>query len=304
MTGRCLIRRTALQYDSSEYLQISEGEFSSLKRNSSIISGIVDAEEAFEKIVLNFTDWERAFVEASFEILLRGGDLTSKMDDLRLNQSRVLQNFLSSVRHYLDYSMRILKKNEGEQAATTMKDFRGFMRHDCLEYRFFDALRNYSQHAGPPLHTMSFIEGWKYEKGKKGQGVTAIAMIDLGLLRQDTKFPKSLVSQIEEVEGGFDLKRAARVYFGKLTHVHSSFKNQTANSLQSALEERAKYVGQFSRHFDITDSLLTLAAVHYEGKEEVDKVWLKTRAVDRLNTLRSRNTEQHRFEYRFVSTEV
>jgi len=79
--------------------------------------------------------------------------------DLRrafLNTNRLLLNYLSSIKTFMDHCETNFNRRFGEESSEFMefKKILSFFYDKSFSYRFFYKLRNYSQHCGLPIHNI------------------------------------------------------------------------------------------------------------------------------------------------------
>jgi len=85
-----------------------------------------------------------------------------------LNLNRLLLNYLSSIRTFIDHSNAFIVKKFGENSEQhlELKSIFSFFYDNSFAYRFFYKLRNYSQHIGIPVDSLSFTTNYDREENK------------------------------------------------------------------------------------------------------------------------------------------
>jgi len=85
-----------------------------------------------------------------------------------LNLNRLLLNYLSSIRTFIDHSNAFVVKKFGENSEQhlELKSIFSFFYDNSFAYRFFYKLRNYSQHIGIPVDSLSFTTNYDREENK------------------------------------------------------------------------------------------------------------------------------------------
>lgn len=75
-----------------------------------------------------------------------------------LNLNRLLLNYLSSIRTFLDHSETFISRKFGNNSKEyfEFKEMLSFFYDNSFAYRFFYKLRNYAQHIGLPIHNINF----------------------------------------------------------------------------------------------------------------------------------------------------
>lgn len=140
----------------------SESEF--LKYSDYIVKLVLlkNDENLFKIVELNYKDF-KSRIENITKRLAQGNLYIEEQEYLHLEVNRLILNFLSSVRTYLDHTETRFKREYGANSeefmlfkSETIKAY-----DENFEYRFLYKLRNFSQHCGLPagsLKTSSFIE--------------------------------------------------------------------------------------------------------------------------------------------------
>jgi hypothetical protein len=99
------------------------------------------------------------------------------------------------------------------------------------DYRFMEALRNYAQHRGIPVHWAQGCSRWT---SLEDDGLMEYS-IELASLRsnleKDGEFKKEI---LEEMNEKVNLKEATRSYIESLSNVHESVRTTIAESVTSA----------------------------------------------------------------------
>ena len=87
------------------------------------------------------------------------------------------------------------------------------------------ALRNHVQHSGLPVHGVTTNQGWTSldETGMLRFGLTPY--VEARFLRENPKFNKRVLREIEGLGGKLDLKRLVREYIEGLSVVHSRIRD-------------------------------------------------------------------------------
>jgi hypothetical protein len=108
------------------------------------------AEWNFAEFVNLVTSYKKAYIEKDTSVLLRR--------PMSLEINRVLLNFLSSARSYLDFMERLLKNRFGNDSnmVCKFKDYCAVEHDQSFSYRFLYSLRNYAQHKGFPINSITF----------------------------------------------------------------------------------------------------------------------------------------------------
>lgn len=142
--------------------------------------------------------------------------------DIRLQFAIKLANLLSSCRSYLDQTEKRLKyiqPNHNDQKY--FKIDRSSQYDNVFGYRFMEALRNYSQHRGLPLHGSSYGVKRKDENSLQYSVATSI---NTDQLRSDTTFKPEIANEIQAAK--IPVEPLVRDYLAGLSAVHTAMRQR------------------------------------------------------------------------------
>jgi hypothetical protein len=290
-------------------LAISEDDYLLIKDARNVCSLALDLEENFFVVCEAYRELESATLEISLHSMMY--NITSS-DDFYLRRTTLSQKlvaFLSAVRLYTDSVRSICKSMTGIEK--TQKDVTAIFatKYDSsIDYRLFEALRNYVQHSALPVHSISI-------GSKANDDFSAIANftefnVSLDELKNNDKFKKPLLKQLEklleEEESAkrkpkkksqsytYDLKMGVRKYFSLLRDCHEEFQSITDAALKASEDSLQSYVTKWEA--ENTDGKLDsryLVATRMEGEYkhpnavdiylqvDSDKLRLKLRSMTR-----------------------
>jgi len=99
------------------------------------------------------------------------------------------------------------------------------------EYRFMEALRNYVQHRGIPVHSTQYSASREGEGGEERLVFTTEVFSNKNDLKEDGLFKKAVLKEIPEK---VDLKVATRAYVECLSKVHCSVRQMVDQKLKES----------------------------------------------------------------------
>lgn len=171
-------------------------------------------EEKFDLVVENYLELELCFLESTTKRMVLGNQDYQWFQVQRNLFNRRLVNLLSACRSYIDYSkqhIHMILPNE-KNAVERIKA--AFANHydSCLGYRTMEALRNFVQHRGFPIHAATYHAEWD-RKDKESQSIYGISVYTkTSYLREDGDFKKSVLEELEKLSGRVNLKPFIRDY--------------------------------------------------------------------------------------------
>jgi hypothetical protein len=109
--------------------------------------------ELFRLVDANYMEYKTALTKCSKMYRENASRAKLFLDGMVFDLNRLVLNFLSAVRTFLDHAETKLKTTYGEES----ENFKVFKKScslcfdNCFSYRFLYKLRNYSQHVGMPI---------------------------------------------------------------------------------------------------------------------------------------------------------
>jgi hypothetical protein len=194
--------------------------------------------------------------------------------DARLALNRRLVNLLTSARLYLDQLPQPVAAcaPDGEAAKAQIKKVISEQYDGFKEYRFMDALRNYTQHRGIPIHWISHAGSWvgneQDEDDEESQKLLQYSLelvSEASILREDADFKQRVREELEEQT---DLTLSARRYVECLSTVHEAVRSATGGSLKEA---RDLMESAHKRYLEAgASNVIGLCACIFEAERDVE----------------------------------
>lgn len=142
--------------------KITITEYKAIEKALKVINNYKSNKRLIEIVLLNNNEINYFFSEAFQNLLNKSVNwLSIKNDDMEeiyLHSNRLLLNYLTSIRTYIDHSSTFLTSNYGKKSKQLEKfqNLLSFNYDNNFCYRFFYKLRNYSQHCGVPIDNLTF----------------------------------------------------------------------------------------------------------------------------------------------------
>jgi len=160
MSNKYFLKINSINQNSE--LSIDQERFKQLQTSRSVLLHALAIEEKYEIIISNFLELEREAVNISISNIYRSHVECKNFFGIRLNLNIRLINLLTSARLYRDQLLSHIcacipdKVSTKEEVKTLFSTEYG----SSFEYRFMEALRNYVQHEGLPVHFLSMNSEW------------------------------------------------------------------------------------------------------------------------------------------------
>ncbi len=292
-----IIRKEVL--GSSAAFDITEEQFSQIESARSVLTNAFAFEEKYNIIVANYLDLDKELLSISAENMVQRALNYSDFFSMRAKLNVRVVNLLTATKLYLDQLPQNLSKCTPHDSSTS-----GKVRCWCseqydsnFEYRFMEALRNYVQHRGIPVHLARSGMSWTSIEDDGLLEFNTRIYTQKRYLEEDKIFKKSVLKEMpEEV----DLILAVRKYVGCISSINESARKYTytasckARELIEGLHE--KYQGLDPGR------TIGLAAVALDQGRKVRSIPLLLDWDDVRDELMRRNSAMSNLFKRYVSS--
>lgn len=297
--ARLVLRSTA-------FIPIAEEEYLELAVSKAGLLEALFIEEKFDLLVDNYLELETTLLEstARHTVLRHQGDQWFQIQRNLLN--RRLVNLLSACRSYIDHSKhhaRALFTGDQQAVERISKEFSD--NYDrCLGYRVMEALCNYVQHHGSPVHAVEY--GATLMEGSNSDGVRCGLMpyAKTAYLREDRKFKKSVLRELEALGDRIDLKPLVRDYVAVLGRVHELIREMLHCKLESWEEVILGAISRIESAFPNQDSANDLAIIAKEDKKTTQVSSISRTFIDYRRYLQEKNHRLMNLGKRYITSEV
>jgi hypothetical protein len=282
-------------------IEISDSEYSALLKARNILSNALEIEEKYEIVISNYLDFEQQILNATTKYMIREHLDYSDFFKVRLGFNIKLVNLLTAVKLYVDQLNQNVTEclSENEDAKSDVKKLFSKEYDENLYYRFMEALRNYVQHRGIPVH-------WT-EQGSRWTSIEDDGMMEYSIelaseriyLEEDKKMKKSVLAEIDDK---VDLKKGTRSYVESISNVHDAARSMIAESVDRSrklIEETHQRYAQIH-----TGSLVGLSAWKLKGDKHISSVPLLLDWDDVRMGLQKRNRKLTNLRKRYVTGNI
>jgi hypothetical protein len=279
-------------------VELDKSRYEAIKKARTMLSDGLAMEEKYEILISNYLEFEKEILEHAAQLMIRHPHDYYDFFQVRMSFNRRLVNLLTAARLYVDQLHRHVRADSPDSQTAKEEVASLFSREydNSLEYRFMEALRNYVQHQGIPVHWVQFYP----HADTSGEKKLLIYSMELAsqkeLLQEDHTFKKSV---LEEIPEKVDLKTATRVYVEGISRVHCAARKLVEQSLaeaRSIIEDAIASCRQvFSKEF------VGLHAICLDENKIVESVPLLLDWDDVRIKLSKRNSELVNLRNRYVS---
>ncbi len=229
---------------------LSFAEFTMYEDYINTLLRLTQDERFFDLVTLNHTDLKARINEYINEYDKNPNIFLAEGNPVYLNINRLILNFLSSLRTFLDHTETRLKRQYG-QDSEEFKIFKVLTNNafdESFGYRFLYKLRNYSQHCGLPSGAMN-----TYSTGnEKGETVNTLSLFLVrdDLLKNYDSWGEKVKEELKNQPDYFDIMPLVDEMFEQLKTINLKINSKVylkfqleANSLMNLLWETEKVGG-------------------------------------------------------------
>lgn len=289
---------------SSSFLSITAEEFKALAAASEGHLSTLFVEEKFDLLIENYLELENAMLDSIGRHMVHQDQDYEWFQVERNLFNRRLVNLLSACRSYVDYSKHYIRNVlPGDQQASSQIESAFSKHYDALlGYRVMEALRNFVQHRGFPIHAVSYsgkLLGSKIAPKLR----FGLSVFTKTIYLHDEKFKKKVFEELEALGGRVDLKPFIREYVGALSDVHEQLRNLMKPSLEKWDAAFDQALLRFKTAFPAENSLAGLSAVQ-KGAEDRIAIGIFRESIEYRKALQKKNRMLAGLERRYVTGET
>lgn len=294
---------------SRDVIEIEEAEYSRIQSARDNLFEVLFIEEKLDLVTENFNEYEIELLSIASRMMIFHDDDYFSMSYERNSVSRRIVNLLSAGRMYIDQSVQHIEKmyGDGSDALDQIKREIAFQYGHSLGYRVMEALRNYVQHRGFPIHSLKF----SHERVESGDGFhlrhRAIPLIKVSALEEDRKFKKSVLAELKDIQNmdWVDARPLIREYIESIGKIHEKVREAIHNDLlywEQILDETiSKSQDGFSR--DVALSGLTIVVAEDDSRRE-EKLSIFKEFLERRKILEKKNRFFNNLHRGYASNEI
>lgn len=282
-------------------VDLDKNNYESIKKARATLSEGLAMEEKYEILISNYLEFEKEILEHAVQSMIRHPYDYDDFFQVRMSFNRRLVNLLTAARLYVDQLHRHVVATIPDNQNTKDIVASLFSREydNRLEYRFMEALRNYVQHRGIPVHLVQF-NNHAEDSGKERWLIYSMELASQKkYLQEDDEFKKSV---LEEIPEEVDLKMAARIYVEGISRVHGAARKLVERSLAEARSIIENAIASYREVF--SEKFVLLHAICLDENKIVESVPLLLDWDDVRIKLSKRNSELVNLRNRYVSGQI
>lgn len=218
-----------------EFLDLTESEYLELIEAKRLVVLALEAEEVFDLLVQSLVDLEKECVSISVDHMVRRTLHFSEFHQCRRRAASRLNNLLSAGKAYLD-QVPSIERNILKDPDSLEFDESTHREYDTRPgYRVMEALRNYAQHRGVPVDSISFDSRLSDDDVHFAHHTRLTLRISRWRERA-TSWPKTLrlLDELEARADTIELLPLVREYMSGLAVIHEQFRTRTSPTTDRA----------------------------------------------------------------------
>jgi hypothetical protein len=282
-------------------VEITEEEFIAYGQAKKILDACFSIEEKYELLMTNFLDFEKELLSVSAGHMVRRTQNYSQFFQILTPLNVRIVNLLTSVRLYQDqvrHEIGLCVPGDNE-ALESIKSLFSHEYDSNFEYRFMEALRNYTQHCGLPIHHLAPTGAWSDIENPLFQEFNCDIFALKSRLNEDSLFKRSVLAESSD---SIDLKYCARKYIQSISSVNEDVRMHIAGSVKGARKLLDSAHEMYSELY--SENTLALCAVRNPANGEKSKIALLTKWDDVRIELIERNARLGNVAFRNVTSAV
>lgn len=290
-------------------VSITKVEYDRLLTCWAALAVIASIEEEWDSLIQNYIELELELIRSAMDTMVLSHEGYHEANQTRLGFARRLSNLLHSCKSYLDHTPHHLKTLTTTGLQTAFKAATSAAYDASASYRFMEALRNYAQHRGLPLHGATFDSGWTGTFTEDGQNRgllrhSSYATIDLAKIRADGKFKASVLTELANSPDHLDVSILVREYIESLAQVHENVRGSIKNELDDASDAIRNAVAKYAAVN--ADNVVGLSVAKFDDAKGTAAAYqhIFVDLSDRIQRLMQRNRNLVNLRLRYVSSEV
>lgn len=268
---------------------------------------VAEIEDEWECLIQNYAELEMEMLRSAMHRMVFSQQSRDEMHDSRLNFTRRLSSLLHSCRAYLYHTPHLLDSISSTAFSKPFKVFTNEAYDSVFSYRFMEALRNFAQHYGLPIHGTTFDNSWTIEihDGVKRKGVqrhVVTAHVNIDRLRADKEFKRSILSHLAPEVERVDVATATREYMEALGGVHGKLRECMAEATRDWKQTVRQAI---KRYADIHDgNAIALCVGEFAEDEPISKTHIFDDMISRIERMMMRNANLTNLPKRYVTNEL
>jgi len=291
----------------SSFIEISEDKYHSILSAKNYLFESLYLEQKLDIVIEDFLEFEMELLSSSTrQMVNRNQDYSWFQEEIN-KINRRLVNLLSACRLYLDHSIHHLSNIYGEKSEQieTIKKRKSEEYDAKLGYRVLEAIRNYVQHRGFPIHKWTYNAKRVSQKGKDQSLYTLTPALKTEELNQDKKFKKTILVELKKFGDEIDIKPLVREYIAGIANIHEKIREIMRDDITNWENTLFSMIDLFKENFGQEESIVGLAAVIKEDDDTYNGIVpIFTEFIEHRRELENKNRTLSTLKNCYVTSEI
>lgn len=289
-------------------IELLHEEYRRILRAKEEIVHAINIEEEWDTLIQNYITFEKTLLSAALDSMVVRPTEHRAFSEIRLEFARAFSNFLATCRSYLDHTPHHLGGIGDGDGVEQFKSSTRTAYDGEFAYRFLEAMRNYAQHRGMPIHGTSFDSSWIGDRQNLAEDENAKlrhwvgATIDFPKVLKDKKFKASVAKEIPSDQKAIDVIEMTRLYLEALAKIH----DEVRQSINEIITANLVFLrDQICRYGAVNDGdVLGLTAAEFYNDRKVATTDLFEDMLGWYEHLKARNGKLINLRKRYVTNEI
>lgn len=297
---------TKLTLGSPGIIEISKEQYDGIKSAREALFEVLHLEEVYDIVIENYLEYETELVSSSARWMLFRDQSYSWFQKERSLVSRHIANLLSACRQYLDQCVHNINNIYGKDSAISidLKKFKSTQYDAVLGYRAMEAIRNYSQHRGFPIHDATYNSTVVERYPNRKILFTLTPYIDLEILEKDGDFKRAVLDELIKRGKKVDVKPLIREYIEAIGTIHAYIREVMSKDIDKWDREIENVIESYKGTFPDTP-LAGLAIIEGTDDDHIkESLYMFYEFMEHRKALVNKNRLTKGLASRFVTSEV
>jgi hypothetical protein len=282
---------------------ISTDEYENLKKAKFMLQQYLYIEEKLNFFIDNYLELEKEIINISISNLLTPlgtMDWTQNVTEIHKINLRII-NLLTTSRMYLDHVSHDLEKvcEDKRDVVFVFEKLKNSEYDNVLGYRVMEALRNYVQHRGLPIHAIAHNVNKTDEINKH----LIIPVLRISDLETDGKFKSSVLKELKQLGDKVDLRLYIRQYVQSFYKLQKFIRDILAEDILGFDDLITRTYSNFEKNHGEVSSSLAIAELRLE-KFHNDIIYIMKDIIIRRKWLERKNSLEIDLTKNFVTGEL
>ena len=291
------------------FIEIDEAKYKLITKARENLFEALFLEEKLDLVTESFCEYETELLSiASRAMIFLDFDYFS-ISGTRNLVSRRIVNLLSAGRMYLDQSIHHIKNmyEADSDNLNLIKKEIAFQYNKSLGFRVMEALRNYVQHRGFPIQSVTISRERVASDDDFQLLFRVIPLISISALEEDDKFTKRVLKELKDIQNNdlIDAKPLIREYIEGIGKIHEKARDLIRLDLinwEKILDDTiAKIQNESGKETSQVGLVIVTEKdnVHWEDRKTIFKEF-----IERRQALELKNSIFVNLQKRYASNEI